>query len=340
MSSQLEQAAQFVSQIVSDSQTVHTTLTFRINDLKRLANLTQSVMEGTSRPEKQSIFANLAAAQRKLEEASNLVNAGADCARRWLNSKVNGGAGGSGGGFGPVGGPGEAPGPYTGEGNGTGEGSGNGAGGSGGFDRSNASDTFNKMVKTLDGKNVEHRPIERSSQPRSESEIISSLGGNDPTSGSCSSQACAYLGNKAGYDVHDYRDGDSRDFFATAQNVKMLAGLAGDGGHILYGLNDINNAHQMFDMMESGKEYYFASGEHAAIIRLNPINGLPEYLELQQNSSANRWYYLDDTELQCRFHCHQHWALPHPSFLIDGDALTGNPEFLEILGYLNTSVPN
>lgn len=66
------------------------------------------------------------------------------------------------------------------------------------------------MVDALEKANVEYRPIQLAEQGRTEQDIINRLSGGDMTKGSCSSLALAYAGNKAGYDVLDFRDGDSR----------------------------------------------------------------------------------------------------------------------------------
>ena len=46
-----------------------------------------------------------------------------------------------------------------------------------------------------------------------EADIINRVGGGDLTKGSCSSLAFMYAGNKAGLDVLDFRDGNSRSVF-------------------------------------------------------------------------------------------------------------------------------
>ena len=69
-----------------------------------------------------------------------------------------------------------------------------------------ASNTYNAARNHLDNMNVTHLPITRSGGVRSEEDIVSCLGGGDLTPGSCSSLAFAYAGNKAGYDVLDFRE--------------------------------------------------------------------------------------------------------------------------------------
>ena len=103
---------------------------------------------------------------------------------------------------------------------------------------------------------------------------------------------------------------------------------------IYNGKDDLICANDLLSTMQTGKEYYLATGLHASIVR--KIDGHYEYLELQ-HPTDNGWHILNDTVLLNRFGCSQSNTVVYPNFLIDIDSLAGNEEFLEILGYLNTA---
>ena len=154
------------------------------------------------------------------------------------------------------------------------------------------------------------------------------------TEGSCSSLAFAYVGNKAGYDVLDFRDGGSRRFFGANSSIEMITKLPGVSSETVFGKDDAESANQLLSTLIPGKEYYLATGLHAAIVRKN--NGKYEYLELQ-SSSNNGWQELNDSVLATRFGCSCSKILEFPNFLIDVDSLADSQEFLDILGYINTA---
>ena len=199
----------------------------------------------------------------------------------------------------------------------------------------NGSNTYNSMVSSLLRQSVDYRPLEPSKANRSSEEIVASLSGGDLTPGSCSSLAFAYAGNRAGYNVLDFRGGESRLFFATRSSVEQVANLPGVKSEMVIGRNDIEATHKLIDGIPYGKEYYFATGQHAAIIRNN--NGQMQYLELQHSSSENGWHDLDDYALFQRFEASSIHAEDFSSYLIEVDSLTNNQEFLNILGYINTA---
>lgn len=79
-----------------------------------------------------------------------------------------------------------------------------------------------KQLVDLD---IEYNPVKKSKIKRTEEEIIQRVSGGDETNGSCSSVAFAYIGNRAGYDVLDYRGGESERFFCKRYNIKDIANL-------------------------------------------------------------------------------------------------------------------
>ncbi len=211
-----------------------------------------------------------------------------------------------------------------------------GAGGIGGF---------GGVISSIFGRNqnisralrgVEHRPIQPATGERNEQQIISSISGGDMTEGSCSSLAFAYAGNRAGYVVYDFRDGQSREVFSTRSHIDQIANLEGVNSVILRGTDDSMCAEQLMTRMERGREYYMATGSHAAIVRLNN-EGVYQYLELQSGvASENGWHPLTLTALAERFGCEEGQSTEYTNYLIELSSLQNNAEFLNLLGYINT----
>lgn len=187
-------------------------------------------------------------------------------------------------------------------------------------------------------KGIDINPIKQRLLPKTESRIIKDLAGGDLTKGSCSSLAFAYIGNKAGYNVLDFRGGDSCNLFSRDRAILDIAKLDGVISHISYHTSDFRAIRSLIKEMEIGKEYYLATGGHAAIIKKS--DGLFSYLELQDPKN-NGYKPLTDSVLRQRFGCkasHTFYGrkIEVPSMLIDIDTLGSNEEFHKILGFINT----
>lgn len=191
---------------------------------------------------------------------------------------------------------------------------------------------------------VAYKPLTKRRGAFEENEIISRLGGGDMTQGSCASLGFCWAGQRAGYDVLDFRDGKSRELFAM-DCTSILRTLA-DGGmssikgeaksYITAGKRALK---AIMDGAE-GKEYYFECARHAAIVRKK--NGMLEYLELQ-SSAGNGWqsftkYFSDEGGTL-------NWRFGAPktsegrtvySYAVDLDEMAGSDRFLKLLGYINT----
>ena len=186
---------------------------------------------------------------------------------------------------------------------------------------------------------IASNPIKKSSKKLTEEEIIQAISGGDKTKGSCSSAAFAYIGNKGGYTVLDFRGGESCDFFSRNSRIKMIGNLPGVKMHIAKNTNDFKATKELLENVENGNEYYLATGRHAAIIRKN--DNLVEYLELQ-SKIVNGFKPFDDTVLKKRFKAQKSHAVRGrkydvDSYLIDVNSLKDNPEFHNILSFLNTA---
>lgn len=185
---------------------------------------------------------------------------------------------------------------------------------------------------------IETNRIKKSLVKKSELAIIKAVGGGDLTQGSCSSLAFAYIGNKAGYDVLDYRDGESRKLFASNQIIMDIAKLPHVDSIIVRDKNDYSAVNKLLPYMEDGKEYYLATGRHAAIIR--KTTGRYEYLELQ-DPTDNGFKPFSNIVLKNRFACQKSYSsygqkFEVPSILIEAESLGKHEEFQKILPFIHT----
>ena len=187
--------------------------------------------------------------------------------------------------------------------------------------------------------NVEYNEVRKLQKELTTEEIIKKLGGGDKTGGSCSSVAFAYIGNKNGYDVLDFRGGKSREIFSLTRNIVEIANLDGIQSKIVKNTNDFKAVKELLTFVKEDKEYYLATGEHAAIIR--KVNKSFEYLELQ-TYDRNGFKKLDSSELRSRFNCKSSHStrglkLEFSNILIDVDSCKNSEEFKNLLGYINTA---
>jgi hypothetical protein len=86
-------------------------------------------------------------------------------------------------------------------------------------------------------------------------------------------------------------------------------------------------------MVEPGKEYYFKSREHAAIIRKNGDHF--EYLELQGRKKRNGFNKLTEFKLYDRFGT-KNSRTESFDCLIDVEKLKDSQKFRELIGFFNT----
>ena len=186
---------------------------------------------------------------------------------------------------------------------------------------------------------VEYNEVKKLQKELTTEEIIKKLGGGDKTGGSCSSVAFAYIGNRNGYNVLDFRGGKSMNIFASTRSIVEIANLDDIQSKITKNTNDFKAVKELLTFAKEDKEYYLATGGHAAIIR--KTNKGFEYLELQ-TEDKNGFKKLDKTALKSRFGCQTSHTvsglkLEPASILIDVDSCKNNEEFKNLLGYINTA---
>jgi SPP1 gp7 family putative phage head morphogenesis protein len=203
--------------------------------------------------------------------------------------------------------------------------------------------THSKAYETLEAEakanNVEYNEVQPLGKKLSSEEIIKRVGGGDKTEGSCASLVYAYIGNRGGFDVLDFRGGNSLRTFSKKGCAKTIATLDGVRSVRVTSNNDFTAVAQLLSKAEKGKEYYLSTGKHASIIRKTD-KGF-EYLELQ-HPTDNGFKPLTTTTLKTRFGCKKSntvfgGKVEVDNLMIDVESLAESEEFIEILGYLNTA---
>lgn len=199
---------------------------------------------------------------------------------------------------------------------------------------------YNRLLAGLNGFDVEYNPVANHASKLTESEIISALAGGDMTKGSCASVGLAYIGQKLGWNVLDFRDGESRRMFAGSSFLKTLSEMNGMKAFTAQGASSMTVANRLLKMVEPGKEYYLAVGRHAAIVRKNDAGAL-QYLELQSKNRSG-WTDFDGNPrytLKTRFGCTQTSGnAADYDFMLDitESDFTSSDDFRSLLGFLNT----
>lgn len=203
----------------------------------------------------------------------------------------------------------------------------------------NGTSQMSEVRKLALQEGIPSNPIKKSRKKLTEEQIINDVSGGDKTKGSCSSAAFAYIGNKGGYTVLDFRGGKSCDFFSRDSRIQMIGNLPGVKMNVVKNTNDFTAVRELLGKVEAGNEYYLATGRHAAVIRKN--EGRFEYLELQSRIS-NGFKPLDNVVLKERFKCKKTHSTRHgkyevDSYIIDSNSLKDNPEFHNLLSFINTA---
>ena len=202
---------------------------------------------------------------------------------------------------------------------------------------------YDDVLKALNQGKIDYNPISDHSTMPTETEIIKAISGGDMTQGSCASVGLAYIGQKQGWNVLDFRDGDSRRFFSNAGNLLKLSQANGIVTIRSTGASSITVGNRLLKQCQNGKEYYLCVGRHAAIVR-KTNQGILQYLELQ-SSKANGWTDFNGNPrytLNTRFGCtNSSSGSAYWDFMIDIEASDfSTDEFKSLLGYINTEAKN
>ena len=195
--------------------------------------------------------------------------------------------------------------------------------------------TSSTILAQLAKSNIKANQVSSLKNSLSSEDIVKKIHGRD-RSGSCTSLALAYIGNKVGLDVKDLRGGESAKYFADTEVVKAITEIA--NGKIIKKENDFDAVKVLLKDVKKEKEYFLSSGKHSAIVR-KAVRGY-EYLRLQDGRGIG-FFKLNDQELKNTFGCsktHTRYGVHYDasSMLFDIDNLNGNKEFEEILKYINS----
>ena len=200
-------------------------------------------------------------------------------------------------------------------------------------------DKYNKVLDNLQKRNIEYKPVERHTKQPTENDIITAISGGDKTSGSCASVGIAYIGQKHGLNVLDFRGGKSMDYFSgKAAKVQMFEALGATLIEESKFKSDLANGKRILSQMVKGKEYYLSVGRHASIVRLSD-EGKPQYLELQHATKSGWRDFSDDVRetLKWRFGCSSSSSYWNTAYLTDIDQFSDNDEFRTLMGFINTN---
>lgn len=201
----------------------------------------------------------------------------------------------------------------------------------------NSHPTLKRFKEACDKLNVLYNKVLPHKQPVSEEEMIKALAGGDKTSGSCASLGLAYIGQKGGLNVLDFRGGEGQNFFSNNYNLKEIADLPGITKISEKARATATAGKKLLAKVEEGKEYYFVCGRHAAIVRKH--DGILQYLELQSATNSG-WINFNANvrhTLSYRFGATQK-GWDYEAYMFDVDEAKNSEELQAILGYINTSV--
>lgn len=202
----------------------------------------------------------------------------------------------------------------------------------------NIKDRIGKINEKTNGA-IAYNDVKYLKKSLSESEIIEKIAGGDLTKGSCASVGLAYVGNKNGLDIRDFRGGYSQDFFSSKYNLdEFMRILPEDSIKKETARSYITAGNKLLKKVDVGKEYYFYCGRHAAVVRKTE-DGVLQYLELQ-SSANNGWKNFNGNPrytLKTRFGCRDSVGRDVDGVMVDLKAFKDNEEFRDILGYINTS---
>ena len=219
---------------------------------------------------------------------------------------------------------------------------------------------YNALVVRANANKVAYNDVAELQKTLTEDEIIDKLAGGDMTKGSCASLALAYCGNKVGFDVTDFRGGNSQALFSRGgwRNAMQVANAQVQQTIVSKEATGVAKIIKNIDM---NKEYMLVCGGHASIIR-NTSEGL-QYLELQ-SKTKNGWKPFEFTQtykatkydfatskvveydktvkttvadtLNLRFGCRK--TRGGICYLSEVDSFQNTEEFRGALGYINTAI--
>ncbi len=190
-------------------------------------------------------------------------------------------------------------------------------------------------------KNIAYNSVKDSTIIKTERQMVRDIAGGDKTDGSCASAALAYIGQKNGWEVRDFRGGDSQKFFSKDYNLRNILRYNGVNMETATAKSSVESGRKLLGKVQEGKEYFFAAGQHAAIVK--KMGDKFYYMELQ-DPLFNGWKRIktrNDDTLKRRFGCddvdtYAATGFYELSYMADIATLRNSDALKETLGYLNT----
>lgn len=191
---------------------------------------------------------------------------------------------------------------------------------------------FEDLIKGLKAVGIARVPVRSLSGEATLDSIVKRVGGGDKTAGSCASLCLAFVGNRCGLSVRDFRGGQSQTTFSLRTTWDKINDAVGGVKEV--GKNDYELSNKLLATMSDGKEYILITGGHAAVVRKTA--GGYEYLELQ-SATSNGYKKLDDDVLKHRFGARKRTQYTSSTFLIELDKFKEISDLRAMLGYVNTA---
>lgn len=191
---------------------------------------------------------------------------------------------------------------------------------------------FEELIKGLKAVGIARVPVRSLSGEATLDSIVKRVGGGEMTSGSCASLCLAFVGNRCGLSVRDFRGGQSQTTFSQRTTWDKINDAVGGVKEV--GKNDYELSNKLLATMSDGKEYILITGGHAAVVRKTA--GGYEYLELQ-SATSNGYKKLDDDVLKHRFSARKRTQYTSSTFLIELDKFKEISDLRAMLGYVNTA---
>ena len=193
----------------------------------------------------------------------------------------------------------------------------------------------NAISEAVEKMGVKYNQVMPHKEAITEEQIITALAGGDLTKGSCASVGLAYCGQKCGFDVLDFRGGESQNFFSTKYWLDKISELSGLKVEKKIARSSVTGGNQLLKLAEKGKEYYLVSGRHAAIVRRTEDDVL-QYLEMQSSRDSGWKNFDGNPRYTLKWRFGESKGYDTVSFMVEVDSFKDCEEFQDILGYLNT----
>lgn len=204
---------------------------------------------------------------------------------------------------------------------------------------------YNILKRDVEENNIRYVDVNKLKEPISEKEIIDKISGGDKTNGSCASLALSYCGNQVGFDVTDYRGGESQSVFSMRRSTECMCKMANADVQKFLVKKEAPEVAKILNDIDLNRQYLLATGRHCAIVRRTE-DGL-QYLELQGNSGNGWWDFKKadpNKTLIDRFGCKKtadkskfsSRVFEKEVILAPVNTFKPTDDFKEMLGYINT----